>query len=142
MADLVCSPTSIICTGSNTISGTLADIPSSVITFDIRGSNTISGDIADVDTTLYNFILTGSGVTDYSGKTWHATQNYFYFLPAGGAGLSTVEVDALLIDIDSDCAFSGFYKLINLTGTNAAPSGASAAARASLIAKGVSLTTN
>lgn len=127
----------------NTISGAIADLPPTLIGLNVQGSNTISGDIGDLPTTLTSFTLRGNNtVSDYSGKTWTASGYAIYHYPVSG-GLSSAEIDQLLIDIDDDCDFLAVSsRYIMLLGTNAPPTATSAAARASLIAKGVTLQTN
>ena len=128
----------------NTITGAISDIPASMVSLRVEGSNTISGDLGDLPTGVVLFNLTGNNtVSDYTGKTWLATGYYIVFTPVSPGGLSSAEIDQLLIDIDDDCDFpAGSSRIIQLLGTNGAPTATSAAARASLIAKGVSLDTN
>ncbi len=125
--------------GNNTITGDIADISVNVKTFRIIGDNTISGDIADIPDDIEYFTLIGDNtVSDYSGKTWTTKPSAFILTPASG-GLSTSEVDQLLIDFDDDLAWDA-GDTITLTGTNAARSVASDAAVASLESEGVTLT--
>lgn len=130
-------------TGSNVISGAIADIPAVCTTFDIRGANTIAGDLGDLPVSVRIFVLQGSNtVTDYSGKGWLAATYDITLTPTGVGGLSAAEVDQFFIDIDTDCPFASGSHVLIMTGTNAAPTATSAAARASLAAKGVNITTN
>jgi hypothetical protein len=128
----------------NTITGAISDIPASMVSLRVEGSNTISGDLGDLPTGVVLFNLTGNNtVSDYTGKTWLASGYYIVFTPVSPGGLSSAEIDQLLIDIDDDCDFpAGSSRIIQLLGTNGAPTATSAAARASLIAKGVFLDTN
>ena len=108
------------CTGSNTLSGVLS-LPSNMTFFYCTGSNTLSG---------------------YTTQVFSNNMNYFYLITNNGAGLSSSEVDQLIIDLDGS-AWAGTNKTLRLTGTAiAAPTATSAAAIASLIAKGVAVTTN
>ena len=142
LSNLPTNITSVSITGSNTVSGSLASLGTSIYYLSIGGSNTVSGNIGNLTTACVSFTLTGNNtVSNYTGKTWTATGYYIYFIPTGAGGLDATEIDNLLIDIDAGCPFTG-AKVIYLKGTNAAPTAASAAARASLIAKGVTLTTN
>jgi len=137
------SLSSISFLGSNVISGTLADIPASCTSFDIRGLNTISGDLGDLPVNLRTFALLGNNtVSDYSGKGWLLSYYYITLTPVGAGGLSAAEIDQFFIDIDTDCPFTPGVYYITMTGTNAAPTATSAAARASLAAKHVTITTN
>jgi len=144
IASLPASVTTLNIGGSNVISGTLANIPTNCFQFVLAGLNTISGDVGDMTETTYYFLLTGlNTVSDYTGKPWTKPGYYFYLIPTGVGGLSSAEIDQLLIDMDTDCAFSGSVsKTIVVQGTNGAPTATSLAARTSLIAKGVTLLTN
>ena len=108
------------CTGSNTISGDIASLPSGLTYLNCTGSNTIS---------------------DYTGKTWTTKPATFVLIPVGAGGLSEAEVDQLLIDFDDDLVWA-VGNTITLTGTNAPRSAASNAAVTSLEAEGVNVTTN
>lgn len=131
------------CTGNNVITGSLSSLPTTLNLFNVAGKNTIYGDVGDVASTLNSFTLAGLNVvSDYSGKSWHPTSIIFSLTTVSPGGLSTAEVDQLLIDIDNDCSFTGSAKTIKILGSNAAPTATSAAARASLVAKGVLLLTN
>ena len=68
--------------------------------------------------------------------------NYFYLIPISGGGLDATEIDNLIIDLDNGNTWGGSGKTLYLRGTNAAPTAASLAARNSLVAKGVTVTTN
>jgi len=143
--DLVNFPTGItgfFLMGVNTITGDLSGLPVGLVSIQVQGNNTISGDIADVPLVCALFSIQGSNtIADYTGKSWLLSGYQFSVIPVGAGGLTSAEVDQLLIDMDTDCAFTG-GKNITLTGTNGAPTAASLAARNSLIAKGVTLLTN
>jgi len=97
----------------------LADAPSGLTYLNITGSNTIS---------------------DYtSGHVWASSITYLECLPAAGYGLSSTEVDNLLIDLDDSGMSSG---TIDISGNNAARTSASDSAVTSLEAEGVTVTTN
>jgi hypothetical protein len=135
---------SFTCRGSNVISGAISDLPASLSLFDITGLNTVSGDLGDLPLNVQTITLTGNNtVADYTGKSWLKTTYCIYFIPIGVGGLSSAEVDQLLIDIDTDCTYTGIgNKTLYLMGTNAARTAASDAAVLSLQAKGVTVTTN
>jgi adhesin/invasin len=128
--------------GSNTVSGDIANAPTGLTYLDVRGSNTVSGDIANAPTGLTSLSMGGSNtIADYTGKTWTTKPTSFYLIPVGAGGLSTAEVDQLLIDFDDDLVWAA-GNVITLTGANAARSAASDAAVASMVAEGATVTTN
>ena len=137
--------TLFICTGSNnTITGNLSSVPSTIQYLYVTGNNTITGDLASLQANIFA-VLFGSTtrVSDYtSGKNWSDTLNSFAFNGATGYGLSTSEVDNLIIDLDATSPWSGSGKTLTLQGSHAARTSASNAAVASLQSKGVTVTTN
>ena len=68
--------------------------------------------------------------------------NYFYLVPVSGGGLSSTEIDNLIIDLDNGNTWGGSSRTLYLKGTNAARTSASDAAVASLVSKSVTVTTN
>jgi len=110
--------------------------------FRCSGSNTISGDVADLPSGLTYFYCTGSNtVSDYTGKEWTVKPGTFVLIPVGAGGLSEAEVDQLLIDFDADLVWAG-SDVITLTGTNAPRSVASNAAVTSMEGEGATITTS
>ena len=107
------------------------------------GSNTTSGLISALPAGLTYYYNTGSNtVADYTaGRTWANNQQYFLSLPTVGNGLSSTEVDNLLIDLANVVTWTG-NKVINIAGNNAARTSASDAAKATLLGKGVTVTVN
>jgi len=131
-------------TGSNTITGNVADFKTGLTYISIYGSNTITGNVADFKTGLTVISITGSNtITGYAyPHVWANLINYFYLVINNGTGLSATEVDNLLIDLDGS-AWAGSGKTLRLTGSKiAAPTAASAAARTSLGNKGITIITN
>jgi hypothetical protein len=165
IANLPSGLTTFSCFGSNTISGDIANLPSGLTTFSCGGSNTTSGDIANLLSGLTYFYCTGSNtisgdianlpsgltyfycggsntISDYTTPhTWTTKPAIFRIIPVGAGGLSTAEVDNLLIDFDADLVWA-VGNVINLTGTNAARSAASDAAVANMVGEGCTVTTN
>ena len=80
-------------------------------------------------------------INSYATKTWANNQNEFTLVPVSGGGLSATSVDQLFIDLANVSTWTG-DKNINVTGTNAAPTSASAAARTTIAGKGVTITHN
>lgn len=141
LTDLPVHLTYFACYGSNTVTGNIAKLPISLTAFNCWGSNTVYGDIAGLPQSLTYFACWGNAIADYTGKTWTTKPAHFEFLPGGVGGLSTAEVDQLLIDFDADLVWAGGDTII-ITGTNAARSAASDAAVANMIAEGAVVNTN
>jgi len=143
IANLPASLTYFRCYGSNTVSGDIAKLPITLTTFACSGNNTISGDIANLPTSLTYFSCPGMNtISDYTTPhTWTTNMVTFKLVPVAPGGLSTAEVDDLLIDLDADLVWLA-GRAITLTGTNAARSSASDAAVANMIAEGASVSTN
>ena len=131
------------CYGFNTVSGDIANLPSVMSGFLCSGFNTISGDIANLPSVMTNFLCYGSNtISDYTaGRTWANNQQRVYLAPTAGYGLSSTEVDNLLIDLANVAAWTG-DKVVWLAGNNAARTAASDAAVATLQGLGVTVTTN
>ena len=131
------------CYGFNTVSGDIANLPSVMSGFLCSGFNTVSGDIANLPSVMTNFLCYGSNtISDYTaGRTWANNQQRVYLAPTAGYGLSSTEVDNLLIDLANVAAWTG-DKVVWLAGNNAARTAASDAAVATLQGLGVTVTTN
>jgi len=129
--------------GSNTTSGLISALPDGLTYYYNSGSNTTSGLISALPAGLTYYYNTGSNtVADYTaGRTWANNQQYFLSLPTVGNGLSSTEVDNLLIDLANVVTWTG-NKVINIAGNNAARTSASDAAKATLLGKGVTVTVN
>jgi hypothetical protein len=137
--------TIFMCTGAtNTVTGNLSSVPSTIQYLWVTGTNTITGDLASLPANIIGVLLGSSTrVSDYtSGKNWSDALNSFQFNGAVGYGLSATEVDNLLIDLDSTSPWSGSGKLLQLQGSHAPRTSASNAAVLSLQAKGVTVSTN
>src|SRR3990167_1744696 len=129
--------------GSNTTSGSISSLPDGLTYYYNSGLNTTSGLISALPAGLTYYYNTGSNtVADYTaGRTWANNQQYFLSLPTVGNGLSSTEVDNLLIDLANVVTWTG-NKVINIAGNNAARTSASDAAKATLLGKGVTVTVN
>lgn len=125
--------------GLNTTSGEIAGLPSGLIYYDNRGSNTTSGNMSGLPGGLTYYVNIGSNTVDtyISPRVWATDMNYI-FQPNG---LSSTEVDDILIDLSSITTWAGF-KTIYLGGTNGARTGASNAAVSTLVSNGVTVITN
>lgn len=109
---------------------------------DASGAN-ISFDLKDLPRNVTYLYVSGSNtISDYTTPhTWITKPATFHIVPVGAGGLSTVEIDNLLIDLDADLVWSS-GNTITLTGTNAARSSASDAAVANMESEGATITTN
>ena len=142
LAKLPRSLTYFYCTGSNTITGNLLSLPVALTYFFCAGSNTITGNLSSLPAGLTTFYCTGSNtIADYSGKTWANNQRRVYLVPVTGGGLSSAEIDQLLIDLAAAGGTWTDVKAVYLRGTNAARTAASDAAVATLVSKGVTVIT-
>lgn len=115
--------------------------------FDTSTNNNYSFDLSELEKfneNFYYFLVYGSNtISDYTTSTWTQTSfNHYEVTPAAGSGLSSSEVDQLLIDMDTGITWSGSGKMLWLAGNNAARTSASDAAVTSLQGKGVTVTTN
>ena len=127
---------------SNTLSGDIANLPSGLISLYVTGNNTLSGDIANLPSGLTLLLMYGNNIiADYTSKTWTTKPATFKLIPVSPGGLSTAEVDQLLIDLDDDLTWAS-GDVIELTGTNAVPSSASDAAVNNMTSEGATVTTN
>lgn len=126
----------------NTIAGLLSGMPPSMEQFCLGSTNTVGGSLSDIPASMTSFELQGGTVNDYTaGKTFNNLITKFIFKPGAGGGLTSAKMDSLLIDLDKSAWGTG-TKTLTLQGTNAARTAASAAAVASLQAKGVTVLTN
>ena len=121
----------------------LSSLPSVMTSFFCTGSNTITGNLSSLPSVMTSFFCTGSNtITDYtSPKTWATNYNYFFIRQAVGSGLSSTEVDNLLIDM-SAATWGGSSRTLDVRGVNAARTSASNAAVATLLSKSVNVLTN
>ena len=99
--------------------------------------------LSSLPSVMTSFFCTGSNtITDYtSPKTWATNYNHFLIRQAVGSGLSSTEVDNLLIDM-SAATWGGSSRTLDVRGVNAARTSASNAAVATLLSKSVNVLTN
>lgn len=142
IANLPSYLTTVWIIGTNTITGALSTAPSGLTYFKVAGNNTISGDLADTNTSATNLDFYGNnGHID----TYTVNHNFYSGIvslrnsPDSGYGLSSTEVDDLLIDLDKAVMSSG---AIRIDGENAARTSASDAAVSALTGRGVVITVN
>ena len=136
--------TTLMMSGSNTITGDVANFPATVTRIELYGLNTLYGDFADISNNITAIRIQGRNTIDSytSGKTWNnSIIGNFDLVPVAPGGLDATEVDNLFIDLDTSWTTTRSQP-IDMRGTNAAPTAASAAARTSLIAKGRTIYVN
>lgn len=140
IADLPAGLTLFDCQGSNTVAGNIGELPEGLVYFRCIGSNTVTGDIADLPEGLNYFDCFGSNtISDYTaGRNWAEGMRYFRLLPETGYGLSTSEVDSLLLDLSRTEWASP--KRIWIAGPNESRSSASDEAIGFFLKEGVSVT--
>lgn len=121
----------------NTVSGTLSTMPAAMLNFQVTGANTLTGDIGLIPANVNTFVLQGSNTATYTtAKTWAGTMYYVNISKTGG--YITAQLDKLFNELYAGGATNwGAPKLITVKGT---VSGTSAADRAGLTAKGVTIT--
>ena len=126
------------------VTGNLSSLPSVMTYFVCTGSNTITGNLSSLPSVMTYFACSGSNtINDYtSPRTWANNMNTLILTPVAGGGLTAEMVDNLFIDLANVATWTG-TKAITITGTNAAPTAASADARNTLsTTKGVTIVTN
>ena len=154
--------TNFVIEGSNTVTGYFSDLPPLLTYLRIYGDSDCSGAVADFPRNLTKIYISGSVVTTgdladlppnvtiyYAGNKFQASYTAGHVFSSAittlwieaqaGYGLSSTEIDNLLIDLESSGMSSG---TIYLTGSNAPRTTASDVAVASLVAQGVTVTTN
>ncbi|MBV1889237.1 MAG: hypothetical protein KUG67_03225, partial [Proteobacteria bacterium] len=129
--------------GLNTVAGDLADLPSTIQTFINIGNNTVFGNISNIPSIseiLFYRCEGNNTVNSYTnGTTFNSGIFLFNHLPSVGNGLDSVEIDNILIDLQSSGMNLGS---INISGNNASRTIASDAAVAALELAGVVVTVN
>ena len=132
--------TYFLCIGSNTFSGALS-IPSGMTYFSCSGNNTLSGALS-IPSGMTSFLCSGNNtLSDWSWPVIANNQSRFNFVPVGAGGFTSARVDALLMLLDTAGGTWATPKEIRLTGTCQPRTSASDQAVASLVAKGVTVTT-
>lgn len=113
-----------------------------LVTFILGGRNTVNYDVANLPSHIKDFrIVGGFCTTTYSGKSWPATMSGLFLSPKIGGGLTSAMVDLLLGDLTAVTTWAWPFT-VDLRGANQPRTSASNAAVASLVAKGVTVTTN
>jgi hypothetical protein len=128
------------------LTGNLSSLPAGLTSFWARSANnTITGSLNSLPSNINNFWVEGSNTIDtyIAGRNWPSNMSNFILKSTTvGTGLTSTEVDNLLIDLDSGNTWAASTSL-TITGVyHAARTFASNAAVTSLQGKGVTVTTN
>lgn len=117
---------------NNRISGLIQNAPPNITSLNITGNiNTLSGNVGLIPSTITTLRTQGnmSAVSDYTaGHIWASVLNDIRILPKSGSGLSSTEVDNILIDMAATVTGATGTKTIFLNGNNAPRTAASNAA--------------
>jgi hypothetical protein len=128
------------------ISGTLSNLNTPILeTFILSSTNSISGNISDIPASVnYLDIRRSSNKLSYTGKVWPENMVRINLQPQIGKGLTTAEVDQMIIDLSNvnTWSTSSTGKYVWLAGHNEPRSSVSDVARAILISKSVAVTNN
>jgi hypothetical protein len=128
------------------ITGDISLVGSNIISIWISGTNVnLSGNLSNLPTQISTLNIDKCSFTYPTTKVWPSVMGRVIIKSNSGSGLTTAEVDQLLIDLDTyglSWPNSVSNREINLVTNNAARSATSNAAVASLIAKGVTVSTN
>jgi hypothetical protein len=91
---------SLLLDGNNTISGEIDNLPSTATYIDIGGVNTLEGDLSLIPTNIVYFSIGGDNtITKYSGaRTWASNFQTLY-INSDGSGFDAREVDQILTDL-------------------------------------------
>ncbi len=118
--------TSLRCSGANTVTGDIAELPRGLTLFSCVGDNTVYGDVSALPEGLTYLDCRGSNIiSDYSSKRiWADEMRQVRLEPASGYGLSTAEVDNLIMDL-SETTWAAGRKRLWLRGNNSPRSSAS-----------------
>ena len=126
--------------GSNTLNGAITGLTALTYIYVASTGSRISGDMNPIVSDLTECYLVQCAIADYtSGATWANTR--VSIRPATGLGLSSTEVDNMLIDMANSVG-GPTNKSIDLRGGNAARTSASDAAVTTLQGRGCTVNTN
>jgi hypothetical protein len=123
--------------------GAMGDFPAGLTYLGFNAAVGVTGDMAAIgDVCKYVAFNRNAAKATYSTTVWPSTMDRVYYTPTSGNGLTSAEVDQFLIDLAAYCTTWTGYKAVYLAGNNAPRTSASAAAVATLLARGVAVTTN
>ena len=130
------------CLGACTVTGDLKDASRYLTFLACTGLNTLYGDLASLPDDIFYLWITGyNTISEYTGKTWTTNMSMFRIIPVSPGGLSSSEMDQLIIDLDTDLDWSGGGQII-LTGANEPPTGIGQAAIDNIVAEGGTVIVN
>ena len=120
-------------TGSNTLTGDVSGLPAGLTYLSVTGSNTLTGDVSDLPSGLTLLYVTGSNTLTAPVQPVFATSMRYILIR--GISKSTAFVDTILAAAANVSTWTN-EKLVDLRGTNAAPSGAGLASKATILSNG------
>ena len=130
--------------GNNTLTGSILGIPTTCYSIEFRGNNTVSGDIGLMQGSIRQITIYGDPTLSYTaGKSWPTNFYRMDIRPQIGKGLTSAEVDAILIDLNNSGVTNGTNSgLVWLAGENSARTKASDTAKTNLESRGFTVVTN
>jgi len=138
--------TYFICVGSSSITGDLATLKPAIRIFQLSGlTNSTYGNLYNLPSNITQYLNSNCMTSSFTAsggptKSWNALDR-FNHLPSPGYGLTSSDVDQLLISL-STATWSGSNKNLYLNGNNGPRTSVSDAAVLGLSAKGVSVRVN
>jgi hypothetical protein len=123
--------------------GAMGDFPSGLTSLAFNAAVGVTGDIAAIGNACkYVSFNRNSAKATYSTSAWPSTMDRVFYWPTAGNGLTSAEVDQILIDLAAYCTAWTGDKVVWLAGYNAPRTSASTTAVNTLTARGVAVTTN
>ena len=123
------------------VGGSLADMPSSVVNFNLATRNVVSGDVNTIKSNVVSAIMSGSNTIDVSGTTWNGGTTLERIYLDSTDTKSVAQLDNLLVTLDNNIMSWTSSKLIDISGQSN-PTPTANGAITSLEAKGVTVTRN
>lgn len=137
--------TYFICVGSSSITGDLATLKPAISIFQLSSTNSTYGNLYNLSTNIRQYVNQNCMTSSFTAsggptKSWN-TLDRFQHLPSPGYGLTSSDVDQLLISLDATATWVS-NKNLYLNGNNGPRTSASDAAVLGLSAKGVQVRVN
>ena len=139
VADLPTGLTYVYVAGNSTLSGSVADLPAGLTHLSVAGYNTLSGSVADLPAGLTYLNMIGNNTL--SAPTVPTFAASMRLIQIHGAAKSAAFVDNILAGAANVATWTT-EKLVNLRGTNAAPTAAGLASKAVIESKGAVVQVN
>jgi hypothetical protein len=128
--------------GANVTSGSINNLTPNIIRYINTGNNTTTGAISSTPANIIEYVNTGLNTTSgYSTKIWAINQERILSRPTIGFGLTSAQVDQILIDLSAVTVWAG-VRIIDLRGNNGPRTALSNPAVLTLSINGVTVLTN